>query len=107
MKRFASIAALFIMVATFAFADSWTGRLVDAACKVSNQGDPAMASCPVTTATNLYAIELSDSKVLILDAAGNEKAANAIKNIQKTNLRATVTGSLDGQMVKVDKIEVQ
>ena len=66
-----------------------------------------MASCPVTTATNLFAVELADAKVLILDASGNEKAANAIKNSQKTDLHATVTGSLDGQTVKVEKIEVQ
>jgi hypothetical protein len=92
----------------FAFAGSWTGRLVDASCKVSNEGsDPALASCPVTTATNLFAIELADAKVLILNAVGNEKAADAIKNTQKTDLHATVTGSLDGQMVKVEKIEVQ
>lgn len=108
MKRFASIATLFVMAATFVFADSWTGRLVDAACKVSNQGsDASMSSCPVTNATHLFAIELADAKVLILDAAGNEKAADAIKNTPKTDLHATVTGSLDGQTVKVEKIEIQ
>jgi hypothetical protein len=106
MKRLASISPLFVMAAMFAFAGSWTGRLVDASCKVSNEGsDPALASCPVTTATNLFALELADAKVLILNAVGNEKAA--IKNTQKTDLHATVTGSLDGQMVKVEKIEVQ
>ena len=107
MKHFASIAAVFAMAATFAFAGSWTGKLVDAACKVSNEGEPSMSNCPVTTATNLYAIELPDSKVLILNAAGNEKAADAVKNVPKNDLRATVTGSLDGQMVKVEKIELQ
>jgi hypothetical protein len=108
MKRFASISTLFVMAATFAFAGSWTGRLVDASCKVSNEGsDSSMASCPVTAATNLFAIELPDAKVLILDAAGSEKAADAMKHIQKTDLHATVTGSLDGQTVKVDKIEIQ
>jgi hypothetical protein len=107
MKRLASIATLFIMVATFASAGSWTGKLVDAACKVSNEGDPSMSSCPVTAATNLYAIELPDAKVLILNAVGNEKAADAIKTSQKADLHATVFGSLDGQMVKVERIEIQ
>lgn len=108
MKRFASISTLFVMVAMFAFAGSWTGRLVDASCKVSNEGsDPSMSNCPVTTATNLFAIELPDAKMLILDAAGNEKAADAIKNTRKTDLHATVTGSLEGQTVKVEKIVVQ
>jgi hypothetical protein len=107
MKQFASIATLFVVASTFAYAGSWTGKLVDAACKVSNQGDPLTSSCPVTTATNLYAIELPDAKVLILNAAGNEKAADAIKKTQKTDLHATVTGLLDGQMVKVETIEIQ
>jgi hypothetical protein len=101
------LATLLVMAATITYAGSWTGKLVDAACKVSNQDDPSMASCPVTAATNLFAIELPDGKVLILYASGNEKAADAIKDIQKTDLHATITGSLDGQMVKVEKIELQ
>jgi hypothetical protein len=99
------LATLFVMSA--AIAGSWTGRLVDAACKVSSQGDSSMASCPVTSATHLFAIELADAKVLIFDASGNEKAADAIKRTQKTDPPATVTGSLDGQMVRVERIDLQ
>jgi hypothetical protein len=101
------LATLLVMVASIAYAGSWTGRLVDAACKVSNQGDPSMANCPVTAATNLFAIELPDAKVLIFDASGNEKAADAMKHTQKTDPPATITGSLDGQMVRVERIDLQ
>jgi hypothetical protein len=109
VKQFAIIAILFAMSATFAFAGTWTGRLVDAACKATNEGrDSSVASCAATTATHLFAVELADAKVLNLDAAGNEKAADAVKNNQKTDLHATVTGSLEGQTtVKVEKIEIQ
>jgi hypothetical protein len=102
MKTFASIAMVFALSATFARAGTWTGRLVDATCKASSQ-----ASCPATQETHLFGIELPDSKVLILDARGNEKAAGVIKDAPKTDLRATVTGSLEGQTVKVETIELQ
>ena len=107
MKKFATIATLFVMTAAFAFAETWTGRLVDASCKATNAGKESVASCAATTATHLFAVQLADARVLNLDAAGNEKVADAVKNNQKTNLRATVTGSLEGQTVKVEKIEIQ
>jgi hypothetical protein len=102
MKTFASIAMVFTLSATFARAETWTGKLVDATCKASSE-----ARCPATSETHLFGIELPDSKVLILDARGNEKAAGAIKNAPKTDLSATVTGSLEGQTVKVETIELQ
>ena len=109
MKQFATNAILFVVTATFAFAGTWTGRLVDASCKATNEGkDSSVTTCAATTTTHLFAVELADAKVLNLDAAGNEKAADAVKNNQKTDLRATVTGSLEGQAtVKVEKIEIQ
>jgi hypothetical protein len=108
MKRFVSVAAVLVMSSAFCLADTFTGKLVDAICKASNEGkDASMASCAATAATHLFAIELQNAKVLNLDAAGNEKAASALKNTQKTDLRATVTGSLNGSTVKVETIELQ
>jgi hypothetical protein len=105
MKKLALIAVCFVIPA---FADSWTGKLLDASCKVSNEGAGASpADCSATSATQLFAIELPDAKVLNLDAAGNGKAADAVKNAQKTALRAKITGSLDGQTIKVETIELQ
>jgi hypothetical protein len=105
MKKFAVI---FVIAGVFGFGGTWSGKLVDASCKASTDGtDSFTASCTVTPETHLFAIELAGEKVLNLDAAGNEKAANAIKSVQKTHLRATVTGSLDGKFLKVESIEVQ
>jgi len=94
--------AILALAASLARAETWTGKLVDAACKASSE-----ASCPADAATHLFGIELSDSKVLILDALGNEKAADATKNASKGDLRATVTGSLDGRKIKVETFELQ
>ena len=108
MKQLALILTILIMVAASAFAESWTGKLVDAVCKVSHEGDdPPMPACAATAETHLFGIELSDAKMLALDAAGNEKASNAVKSVRKTNPRAVVTGSRDGQFVKVETIEIQ
>jgi hypothetical protein len=107
MRRTTSIAACFVVPAALAFADSWTGKLVDASCKVSNEGTTTVADCLATPATHLFALELPDAKVLNLDAAGNGKAADAIKNAQKSGFTAKITGSLDGQTIKVETIEFQ
>jgi hypothetical protein len=88
--------------ATFVRAETWTGKLVDAICKASSE-----AGCPATSETHLFAIELPDSKVLILDARGNDKAAGAIHNAPKNEWHATVTGSREGQTVKVETIELR
>lgn len=99
---------IFIASSTLGWAETWTGNLVDAVCKVSHEGEAStLTGCPATQSTHLFAIELSNSKLLSLDAAGNEKAANAVKNVKKTNLRAVVTGSREGLIVRVDTLEVE
>ena len=98
---------LFILAtAACCMADTWTGKLVDAVCKVSNQTSDPSVKCDATAATNLFAIELADTHVLNLDALGNEIAATAVrKNVANAN-QATVTGSRTGQFIKVESIEV-
>ncbi|HTB11739.1 MAG TPA: hypothetical protein VK752_09215 [Bryobacteraceae bacterium] len=108
MKKIVSIAVAFLLSAAFAAAQTWSGRLVDAVCKATNEGqDSFTASCGASTATHLFAIELAGAKVLILNAAGNQMAASAVKDLKKTDLHATVTGALEGQFVNVESIDVQ
>jgi hypothetical protein len=102
LKKLGSFAVLAMAISP-AFAETWAGNLVDAMCTMSDEG----RDCAATPATHLFAIELSDSKLLTLNAAGNEKAADAVKNVKTANPRAIVTGSLDGLMVKVETIEIQ
>jgi hypothetical protein len=98
-------------------AETWSGKMVDAACK--DQAAPAPApeaqpsspvanACEPTASTVAFGIELPDGKVLKLDSAGNTKAAEAMKNnAGKSALQATVTGSMDGQTVKVETIDIK
>jgi hypothetical protein len=101
-------AALLVLTSALSFGQSWTGRLVDAVCKTANAGEDSFtALCPATPTTHLFALQLPNSKVLILNAAGNEKADDAIRNALKTDVHVRITGSRDGSMVRVQKIEIE
>jgi len=59
---------------------------------------------------NLFGIALitADGKVYKLDASGNAKASTALKgNPDAKNPMATISGSMEGQTVKVDSISVR
>jgi len=106
-------------------AESWSGKVVDAACKDQAAAAPAPApapapaesaqpsspvanACEPTASTVAFGIQLPDGKVLKLDSAGNTKVAEAMKNnAGKSTLQATVTGSTDGQTVKVETIDIK
>jgi len=89
-------------------ADTFTGQLVDADCKT--QADSSTKAldtqgCAVKPTTRVFAIETPDSKLYRLDSAGNEKARAAMaKDLTKTNV--TISGSWNGQTMKVDSIDL-
>ena len=100
--------------AAFSYAENWTGKLIDAACH--DQQKPAadskeksnLASCEASASTTSFAIQTADGKVYKLDAAGNAKASTALKgNPANKAPSAEVSGSMEGQTVKVDSISVR
>lgn len=112
-----TIAKIGLALGTFAalgYAETWTGKLVDAACSEKSQQNPAeskqkseLASCEATASTTSFGIQTSDGKVYKLDAAGNAKASTALRgNPSNKNPTAEVSGSMDGQTVKVDSISI-
>jgi len=96
-----------------ALAETWTGRLVDASC-VDQQ--KAVTTCDPTSATTSFAIVVS-GKPYKLDEAGNTKAMEALKGRADRStdpnkpaspqISAKVTGTKDGDNLKVESIEVQ
>jgi hypothetical protein len=113
-----TIAKLGLVAGTFAamgYAEDWTGKLIDASCRDRSQQNPAdskqngdLATCAATASTTSFAIQTSDGKVYKLDASGNAKASTALKgNPDNKNATATVSGTMDGQTVKVDSISVR
>jgi hypothetical protein len=102
-------------VAVFAglcLAETFTGKLVDASCVAQK----ASTSCTPTDSTTMYAIDIS-GKIYKLDDSGNTKAADALKNqanresnpdaTKKAAPTARVSGTLDGDVIKVETIEVR
>ncbi len=111
MRRVLRTGALLTVVSALALAETWSGKLVDATC-----ADPQKTeSCAPTTSTSAFAI-VSSGKMLKLDATGNTKAAEALKNRENSanrskdpnsQITARVQGTLDGDVIKVDSIDVR
>ena len=109
MKQLMKISVLLCLAAAFGFAETWTGKLIDANCKqdpVAQKDSGSSATCAPKATTTVFAIQTADGKIYRLDNQGNSKAATAMK-IDPTKTNVTVSGSFDGQMVKVESIEMQ
>jgi len=115
MKTIAKLGLALGMFAAMGYAENWTGKLIDASCHDRSQQNPAdskengdLATCAATASTTSFAIQTSDGKVYKLDASGNAKASTALKgNPNNSNATATVSGKMDGEIVKVDSISVK
>jgi len=103
MKKFFAIA---ILMSTAMFAESWTGTLVDSNCKTKDLASHTK-QCLMGCAKSGIGIVLSDGKFVKFDEAGNAKALEVLKASSKDNdLKAKVTGKLDGDVLKVESVEM-
>ena len=113
MRRILTISAGLLFVSALAFADTYSGRLVDATCAAEQKG----AACNPNSSTTAFAVEVG-GKMLKLDSSGNKKAAEALKEssssadraktpgVADSQVMATIEGSLNGDEIKVESIEV-
>lgn len=107
MKRFALFAAATSLFTVVAWADSWNGTLVDVMCKNKDLAGHT-AKCGIACAKSGFGLVLTDGKFMKFDEAGNAKALAALKATSKEkDLKAKVTGALDGETVQVESIEIQ
>jgi hypothetical protein len=114
MRRILTLGATVLCMSVMAFAETYSGTLVDATC-ASQQKDAT--SCNASASTTAFANQVS-GKMLKLDADGNKKAAQALKdssssadrakdpNATGSQVTATIEGTLNGDQIKVDSIEV-
>ena len=110
MRNISKLALAFGVFAAVSYADTWSGKLVDANCSETSESQPKgdIKSCAATPSTASFAIQTSDGKVYAFDASGNSKAATAIRgNPDNKSPNATVSGALEGNTLKVDSISVQ
>lgn len=105
MQTIAKIGLALSLCSMCAFAETYNGKLIDATCE-AKQGKQQTQECSPTASTLSFAIQTADGKVMKLDSNGNTRAAAAIKkDVTKNN--ATVSGSFDGQMLRVETLDVQ
>lgn len=112
MRHSFILAASAALFSTLAFADTFTGRLVDGNCA---NPDKMAKECDAGSSTSSF-ILVVEGKAYSLDPAGNKLAVEAIKNradraadpnSPKAELKAKVTADKDGDVLKVASIEVQ
>jgi len=113
MHRLTILLAMVLAFTGLALAEDFSGKLLDAACYDQEKG---AKPCDATAATSSFAVNVS-GQVYKLDAAGNTKAAEAIKSradrsadpskATSGEVSAKVTGTMEGQTIKVQSIEVR
>ena len=93
-----------------AAAESWKGvSLVDTQCATRVKADPDAhtTKCMLQCVKNGYGIFTADGSYLKLDDAGNKLVTEALKTTKKTDhLRATVSGDLKGDTIKVTSLSL-
>ncbi len=89
-----------------AFAETWSGTVVDVACKGKDLSGHA-TKCAISCAKSGYGLVTADGKFVKFDEEGNAKALAALKSTKKDkDLKATVSGELDGDVIKVASIAI-
>jgi N-acetyl-beta-hexosaminidase len=98
--------ALSLVCGAMAFAESWNGTIVDTGCKTKDLASHTK-KCALGCAKSGFGVVLSDGKFVKFDEAGNAKAVEALKATAKeSDLKGKVTGKLDGDVIKVESIEI-
>ena len=105
---------LLFCVAAMAYAETWTGKLIDANCAQQQQ----KAACNATASTTSFALRVGQT-MYKFDADGNRKASEALEksqsgaersknpNMPEAGVTATVNGTLSDNEIQVESIEVQ
>lgn len=104
MKR---ILFLGVLAAAAAMAESWTGTIVDVMCKGRDLAGHTR-DCALKCAKGGYGLVLPDGKFVKFDETGNAKALAVLKaSTKEKDLKAKVTGTLNGEVIKVAAVELQ
>jgi len=129
MRTACKLGMLLVFVAALACAETWSGKLYDAKC-TSQHETKDWSACVPTESSTMFALQVSD-KLYKFDAEGNKKAAEAYKKSrsgaeraedpagppskgsldmgkeQREVITAAVQGTLVGDVIRIDTIDVQ
>ena len=95
------------VLAPLAAADSFSGTVVDVMCRGKDLSSHTR-ECAVTCSKSGYGLVTADGKFLKFDEAGNARTLSALKKATKEkDLKAKVTGAVEGDVLKVATIDLQ
>jgi len=104
MKRLAITATL---LAGLASAETFSGTVVDVMCKGSDLASHTR-ECALSCAKSGFGLVQGDGKFLKFDETGNVRTLSALKKSSKEkDLKAKVTGTVDGEVLKVESIDFE
>ncbi len=112
MKKFALAVLAFAAALPLAAAvQTWTNvPLVDQKCSTkftSSTVDTHTRTCALACESTGYGILTSDGTFLRFDKDGSQKALDELKaSNKKDHLHATVTGDMEGKVIKVQSIKL-
>jgi hypothetical protein len=122
MQLTMQVAALCFLASALAFAESWTGALVDPKCyealernvnptdtltHVDRDTNQEIRYCSPNAKTMSFGIVQQDGTSLWFDSAGNAKAAELVRTTRKKyRFEVVVAGEISGNRIKVDSISV-
>jgi hypothetical protein len=96
-----------LALAAYAFADSWSGTVVDVMCKGKDLANHTR-DCSISCAKGGFGLVLADGKFVKFDESGNARTLKLLKaSTKEKDLKAKVTGTLQGEVIKVSAIEWQ
>jgi hypothetical protein len=96
-----------LALAALVSAADFNGTVVDVMCRAKDLAGHTR-ECAITCAKTGYGLVTADGKFLKFDESGNARTLAALKKSTKDKeLKAKVTGTQDGDVLKVQSIELQ
>src|SRR5580704_3916222 len=98
--------SMILLAAGLASAETFSGTVVDVMCKGKDLAGHTR-SCAVDCAKSGFGLVQADGKFLKFDESGNARTLSMLKKSSKEkDLKVKVTGTLDGEVIKVQAVEL-
>jgi hypothetical protein len=98
---------LFAAFAAVASAETFSGTVVDVMCRTKDLASHTR-ECAIQCSRGGYGLVTADGKFLKFDEKGNARVLGLLKKSAKEkDLKAKVTGTADGDVIKVEALELQ
>ncbi len=110
MKRLLALCALAAVSSLVALAGEWQGYVMDSSCAAKTKDKAAnhKTKCAIACSKGGYGLVTADGEYVKFDETGNSKALEALKGTSKDqDLTAKVTGTMEGDVIKVESITIR